>query len=158
MGCSTNKFKKTVDYVDRNRFMGTWYVQAGRFTMFEKGVHNGVEEYTWNEKEERIDISFTYNKDSLTGELKSVPQKGWIYNTKTNAHWKVSPFWPLKFHFLVIALGENYEWTAIGVPDQAYLWIMTRDKTPTRESVEKMIEKIRAMGYRTDEMVWVPQA
>jgi len=76
MGCSTNSYKKTVEFVDRDRFMGTWYVQAGRFTPFEKGVHNGVENYSWNEKEERIDISFTYNLDSLTGELKSVPQKG----------------------------------------------------------------------------------
>jgi apolipoprotein D and lipocalin family protein len=156
MGCSTNSYKKTVEFVERDRFMGTWYVQAGRFTPFEKGVHNGVENYSWNEKEERIDISFTYNKDSLTGELKSVPQKGWIHNKETNAHWKVSPFWPLKFHFLVIALGTNYEWTAIGVPDQAYLWIMTRKKNLSTQEVQKMIDEVRSLGYRTDEIVFVP--
>ncbi|MFN7263067.1 MAG: lipocalin family protein, partial [Pseudobdellovibrionaceae bacterium] len=65
-GCSSFSSKdetmKTVAQVDIQKFMGDWYVLAGRFTPFEKEVHNAVEVYTWNEKEQRIDIGFTYNK------------------------------------------------------------------------------------------------
>jgi apolipoprotein D and lipocalin family protein len=138
--------------------MGTWYVQAGRFTMLEKEVHNGVETYKWNSKEKRIDIDFRFNKGSLAGKLTTLPQKGWIYNTKTNAHWKISPLWPLKFDYLIIALGKDYEWTAIGVPNQKYLWIMTREKNVTKEKMDFFINEVKATGYPTNELTNVPHS
>ena len=156
--CASETKVKTVTRVDIKRFMGDWYVLAGRFTPFEVGVHNGLETYTWSEKEQRIDIGFTYNKGSFTGELKSVPQKGWIYNTETNAHWKVSPFWPLKFNYLIIALDEDYAWTAIGVPDQKYLWIMARDWKNPEVVVKKAIERLEKIGYNTKDVVIVPHS
>ena len=115
--CSHNT-TKTVDYLEPNRFMGAWYVQAGRFTFMEKNVYNAVEKYTWNEKENRIDVDFQFNQGASNGPIKKIPQKAWIENKQTNATWSVSPFWPLKFGYLVIALDKNYEWTAIGVAIQ----------------------------------------
>lgn len=156
--CASKTRMKTVSSVDIKRFMGDWYVLAGRFTPFEVDVHNGLESYTWNEKEQRIDIGFTYNKGSLTGERKSIPQKGWIYNTETNAHWKVSPFWPLKFNYLIVALDEDYGWTAIGVPDQKYLWIMARDWKNQESVVKKAIEQLDKIGYNTKDLVIVPHS
>jgi apolipoprotein D and lipocalin family protein len=104
VGCSsTGNNVKTVEKVDLQKFMGDWYVLAGRLTYFEKDVHNGLESYTWNSKEDRIDASFTYNKGLFEGPLKSLPQKGWVYNQKTKSHWKVSPLWPFKFDYLIIA-------------------------------------------------------
>ena len=61
-GCSTSTpYTKTVSNVDLQRFMIPWHVQAGRFTSFEKDPYNSIESYTWNEKEQRIDIDFSYN-------------------------------------------------------------------------------------------------
>lgn len=157
MACS-HSYKKTVSFVDRDRFMGTWYVQAGRFTMLETDVHNGVEVYKWNQKENRIDVDFKYNKGSFEGPVKSLPQKAWIINTKTNAHWKVSPFWPLKFNYFVIGLGENYEWTAIGVPDQNYLWIMTREKNVSREQIKSYLKTVAETEYSIKDIVYVPHS
>jgi apolipoprotein D and lipocalin family protein len=154
----THKLPKTVDFLDKDRFMGIWYVQAGRFTMLEKDVHNGIETYKWNQKENRIDIDFTFNQGSLTGKIKSLPQRGWIHNHKTNAHWKVSPLWPLKFDYLVIGLGKNYDWTVIGVPNQNYLWIMTRERNISRDKVDKLINEIKMSGYRTDDITYVPHS
>jgi hypothetical protein len=49
IGCSTTGDKlKTVQKVDIEKFMGDWYVLAGRFTFLEMDVHNGKEKYTWN--------------------------------------------------------------------------------------------------------------
>lgn len=156
ISCSQTSYKKTVPRVERDRFMGKWYVLAGRFTAFEKGVHNATEFYTWNQAQERIDIEFKYNKGSLNGPVKEIPQKGWIVDTQTNATWKVSPFWPLKFGYLIIALDPNYQWTAIGVPDQAYLWIMARSPQLPRTEVDRIIETLRSEGYDTKDIVFVP--
>ncbi len=148
-------FDKTVDYVDMNRFMGKWYVVAGRFTALEKNVFNAVESYSWNASKNMIEIDFKYNKGSFSGPVKKIPQKGWIKNSKTNAHWIVSPIWPLKFDYLVIGLGENYEWTAIGVPNEAYLWVMTRDPSISKQGIDSILDNLENLGYNTENSVYV---
>lgn len=139
--------KMTVDSVDVQKFMGKWYVLGGRFTALEKEVHNGTESYTWNEKKKRIDIDFRYNKGSFNGKVKSYPQKGWLYNTKTNAHWKVQPIWPLKLNYLIVGLAPDYSWTAIGVPNQKYLWIMARSPENADKKIAAAKARLKKIGY-----------
>lgn len=147
----------TVEKVDIKRFMGDWYVLAGRFTFLEVDVHNGLESYTWNKEKNRIDVDFTYNKGSLDGPKKSLPQKAWIYNEETKAHWKVSPLWPFKFDYLIVDLDEDYKWTAIGVPDQKYLWIMARDWKNPEAVIKSAIKRLEKKGYDVKNLVIVPQ-
>lgn len=148
-------YDKTVPFVDLERFMRDWYVVAGRFTPLEKDVFNAVESYKWNSKENRIEISFNYNKGSLNGPVKSIPQKGWIYNNETNAHWKVSPFWPIKFDYLIIGLAADYEWTVIGVPSEKYLWIMSANPHLPKETIRSIIDELEVNGYNTKNIVYV---
>jgi apolipoprotein D and lipocalin family protein len=154
--CShTPPYKQTVPKVDLARFMKPWYVQAGRFTFLEKDPYNSIESYTWNEAENRIEIDFRYNQGSFDGPEKKIPQKGWVKDTVNNSTWSVQPWWPLRFDYLIIGLGENYEWTAIGVPDQKYLWIMTEDPQYPKEKVQEILTRLQDSGYRTDEIQWV---
>jgi apolipoprotein D and lipocalin family protein len=155
-GCSSTKFTKTVDKVEIDRFMGKWYVIAGRVTSFEDGAHNPIETYTFNHKKDRIDIDFRFNKDSLDGEVKEMPQKAWIQNKETNAYWEISPFWPLYFDYLVLALDKNYDWTVIGVPNQKYIWIMSRKKKMSEKELQSIISKIAKMGYNTEKIIRFP--
>jgi apolipoprotein D and lipocalin family protein len=148
-------YDKTVGFVDMERFMRKWYVVAGRFSPLEKDVFNAVETYKWNAKLNRIEIGFTYNQGSLTGPVKSIPQKGWIYNHETNAHWKVSPLWPLKFDYLVIGLAADYEWTVIGVPNEKYVWIMSSNPQLPKETIRTIIDELDANGYNTNDIVYV---
>ena len=150
------KYTKTVSRVEIDRYMGTWYVMAGRFTFLEKEVNNAVEVYTWNREKDRIDIAFNYNKGNLTGPIKSIPQKGWIKDKKTNAHWLVSPLWPFKADYLIIDLAEDYSWVAIGVPSQNYLWIMARDFKFSRDKIDTVLKRLQKLDYNTDNIVFVP--
>lgn len=154
--CSTTKFMDTATDVKINKFMGPWYVLAGRFTFLEKDVYNAVESYTWNKEEERIDVSFTYNKGSFDGDVKSVPQTAWVENHTTNAHWKVSPFWPLKFDYLILDVAEDYSWTAVGTPNQKYLWIMARDPKNAKEIIKEVVKRLNKKGYDTAIETTVP--
>jgi len=50
-------------------------------------------------------------KYTLAKDFKHIYQKGWIYNTKTNAHWKISPLWPFKFDYsLRPRLSVDSDW------------------------------------------------
>lgn len=158
LGCSSMNHKQTVNYIDLNKFMGDWYVIAGRFTFLEEGAHNAIENYTWNEKEQRIDISFNFNKDSFDGKVKSIPQKGWVYNKQSNAHWKVSPFWPLKLDYLVVAIADDYSWTAVGVPSGKYLWIMARNKKLSDEQLQAVKSDLKKINYPVDDLHFIPHS
>jgi apolipoprotein D and lipocalin family protein len=149
---------KTVSYVDIPKFMGTWYVIANIPTFVEKGATNAIEAYTWNEKENRIDVDFHYRKNSPNGELKSYPQKAWIHDTKSNAEWRVQPWWPLKFAYLIIDLAPDYSYTIIGVPSRNYVWIMAREKKLPDALLESLIKKLEAMGYDISKIQKVPQS
>ena len=153
-GCAST-YNKTVSHVEIKRFMGPWHVQAGRFTSFEKDPYNSVESYTWNEKENRIDVDFHYNQGGFDGPRKEIPQKAFIENKQTNAHWKIQVWWPLRFSYLIVALDPNYEWTAIGVPDEKYLWIMSRTPHLPREKVSEIVKDLDRLGYSTKDLQFV---
>lgn len=152
-GCSA-KYDKTVGKVDREKFMGDWYVMAGRFTALETDVYNSIETYIWNEKENRIDVDFRYNKGGFDGPLKKHPQKAWIVS-EDNSRWKVQPFWPLKFDYLIIGLDPDYRWTAIGVPSEKYLWIMSRDPKFSRNEIDQVLKILEKSGYNTSDIEFV---
>lgn len=156
-GCTSLNYKHTVDSIDIPKFMGTWYVWAGRTTFFERGAYSATEKYSWNEKEKRIDVDFSFHKDSFDGKLKRMPQKAWIYNTVTNAHWKVQPFWPLEFNYLVIDIDPDYKWTAIGVPNGSYLWIMGRAPVASDKQLDLILRRAAKLGYPVQDVARVPQ-
>lgn len=154
--CASNPKIPVAEKVDIQRFMTKWYVLAGRFTPFEKDPYNAVESYTWNSEKNQIDIAFNYRQGSFTGAQRAIPQTGWVQNAFTGSYWKVSPWWPLKFDYLILAVADDYSWTAIGVPDQKYLWIMAQDWRNPEATIEKAVKVIKAQGYNTDNMVRVP--
>ena len=148
---------KTVDQVDISKFMGDWYVIANIPTFLEKGAHNAIETYKWNEKEKHIDVIFSYNADSFTGKKKTLTQKAFIYDQKTNAEWRIQLFWPLKFPYLVIDLAPDYSYTVIGVPERSYVWIMARTKKLDEKVYAGIIERLKEQKYDTSLIQMVPQ-
>ncbi|MBF88786.1 MAG: hypothetical protein CMG75_03835 [Candidatus Marinimicrobia bacterium] len=146
-----------VEYVDLDKFMGDWYVIANIPTWIEKGAHNALEQYFWNDKG-YIDVIFSFNQDSFSGTPKKLTQKAYIYNKKTNAEWRIQPFWPLKLPYLVIDLDEEYSYTVIGYPSRKFLWIMSRSKSLNEEILSKIYEKLNAQGYDTSLIQQVPHS
>jgi apolipoprotein D and lipocalin family protein len=155
--CSSLPKLKTVEHVDIPKFMGTWYVISNIPTFIEKGAFNAIEKYTWNEKENRIDVDFSFNKDSFEGEKKKYPQKAFIYDQKTKAEWRIQPFWPVKFAYLVLDLAPDYSWTVIGVPDRGHVWIMARTPTLPKETYEMIVSKVKAHQFDISKLELVPQ-
>jgi len=152
-GCSSMTYKATNKKLDLDKFMGPWFVQSGRVTFLESGAHNPIETYTYNDSKKMINIDFKYNKDSLTGPIKKIPQKGYVQNQPINTHWKISPLWPLKFDYLVLDFADDYSWCAIGVPSGKYLWIMTRSKNQAELEVNNAIESMKKINYPLHDLV-----
>jgi len=71
--------------------MGNWYVHRSIPTPLDSNVFNGLEEYTWNEEAQRVQVKYTYNAGSLDGPAGVVYQRGWVKDKKLGTTWGVSP-------------------------------------------------------------------
>jgi apolipoprotein D and lipocalin family protein len=141
-------------FIDIERFMGTWYVIACKPTYFEIGAHNAVEKYSWNKKQQQVDIDFEFNKEN--GPAQKISQTGYIYNDK-KTEWRLSPFWPIKLPYLIIELDEDYSYTVIGYPSRDYLWIMARSKEIDNNLYEELTEKLKNKhSYDLSGLVKIP--
>ena len=126
--------------------MGDWYVIANIPTFIEKRATNAVESYRLNDKGE-VETTFTFYQDSPTGKKKVYNPIGFIFNTETNAEWRMQFIWPFKLPFLIIDLADDYSYTVVGVPNRKYVWIMARESKLSNDIYEKIINRLAGIGY-----------
>ncbi len=158
-GCtsiSTKEKTMTVPYVDIDRFMGPWYVIAIIPNFMEKNAVNGIETYTLKENN-KIGIEYRFNVKTPQGKEKVMDPKAYIYDTNTNAEWRVQFFWPIKFPYLVIDLAEDYHYTVIGVPNKKFVWIMARNPQLDDSEYSGILDRLKQKGYAINTIKKMPQ-
>lgn len=154
MSCSRNY--ETVPKVDLDRFMGDWYVIAILPNFIEKNAVNSIESYALN-GDGTIGITYKFRKGSPTGKQKIMHPRAKVFNTETNAEWRVQfirPFWA---KYLIIDLAEDYRYTVIGVPNRKWLWIMSRSPELSPDDYDGIISRLKTAGYKTDKIMKIPQ-
>lgn len=154
--CSFGGKMKTVNQVDLQRFMGSWYVIAIIPNFIEKNAVNGIESYKLNDNNS-IDIEYRFHKNSPEGKQKVMHPKAWVYDKETNAEWRVQFFWPFKFPYLIIDLADDYRYTVIGVPNRKFVWIMSRTPEITDSDYEKILARLKKNGYEIEKIKKMPQ-
>lgn len=120
--------------MDLQAFMGRWHVLANIPTPFEVGTTDCVETYEWQPEHQRIKVVFKYLNPGSTVE-NVMYQRATVSNAPVNTEWAISPklggvYIPLGLTYLVADLDEDGQCVLVGVPDRAYLWIMTRARPP----------------------------
>lgn len=157
LGCSASAPEmETVDYVDIDRFMGSWYVIANIPTFAEKGAHNAVETYRLDD-DGTIATTFTYRKDGFDGKPKEYNPRGFVLDTDTNARWGMRFVWPLKSDYRIVYLDENYTTTVVARQKRDYVWIMARSPSISDAKFDKLVALIGELGYDTSLLQRVPQ-
>jgi apolipoprotein D and lipocalin family protein len=156
-GCASNEPEMmTVDYVDIDRFMGSWYVIANIPTFVEKGAHNAVETYRLND-DGTIATTFTYRKDGFDGKLKEYNPKGFILDSETNARWGMRFVWPLKSDYRIVYLDDEYSVTVIARQKRDFVWIMARTPSIPDDKYQELAALVGDLGYDTSQLQRVPQ-
>lgn len=150
------KAMETVPYVDLEKFMGDWYVIAIIPNFMEKSAVNGIESYRLVSPDE-VEINYRFSKEKLGGEVKHLTARAFIHDQITKAEWRVQFFWPIKFPYLIIDLAEDYRYTAIGVPNRKYVWIMSRTPEMQQTDYIKVLGRLAELGYDTARIRKMPQ-
>lgn len=160
--CQTNsdishtKLQPISRKLDINRFMGEWYVIGNIPVFIEKDAYNAKETYELA-TDGTIPTTFSFNKGSFDGPLKTYHPKAFIKDPEANAKWGMQFLWPIKADFLITYLADDYQTTIIGVPSRKYAWIMARTKTLPDVTYEKLVSELRRQGHDISKLRKVPQ-
>jgi apolipoprotein D and lipocalin family protein len=148
---------RTASSVDLEQYLGRWYVIANIPNWFEKGAHNSTETYSYDKETEKLSVDFQYLADSFTGKEKHLPQKAYVYDKQTNAHWKIILYKFFKFDYLILEIAKDYSYTVVGVPDRKLLWVMSRKPKMAPDLYQSILARMRSKGENVDQLKLVPQ-
>jgi apolipoprotein D and lipocalin family protein len=146
----------TVPKVDLARYMGDWRVIAVIPYFAEKNAFDSIESYALR-PDGKIDNWFRCRRGSFEAKQKSYHFTAEVVNKETNAEWKVRflPF--LKVPYLIIDLDPDYQWTVVGYPSRRYGWIMARETSLPRDTLDGIFARLKAQGYDPARFAMVPQ-
>jgi apolipoprotein D and lipocalin family protein len=158
-GCATQQQAPiaTVPQVDLPRFMGTWYVIAAIPTPIETESYNATETYVLD-KDGTIATTFTFNKGSLDGKVKTYHPRGYVVENTGNALWGMQFIWPIKAEYRIAYLNSDYSQTVIARNARDYVWIMARTPKISDADYAKLTQFVSNLGYDASKLRKVPHS
>lgn len=140
---------ETVDYVDVEKYMGTFYEIATIPAFFQRNcAHGTTATYSLNDDGTVKVVNRCYTDK---GKLQEAEGEAWVADPKTNAKLKVSfaPFFKKRFagDYWIIELGPNYSYAVVGHPSREYGWILSRSPEMPDEVLRGIIARLEERGY-----------
>ena len=153
--CSTkNPPLQTVEKVDLEKYLGTWYEIARYEHFFEKDCKNVTANYSMLNKET---IKVTNRCTKITTNENS-EVLGRAYATDiTNSKLKVSFFRPFYGDYWVLILDKNYDYVVVGTPNREYLWILSRENKISDSLKNEILQKLPTLGFDASKLIWTIQ-
>jgi apolipoprotein D and lipocalin family protein len=148
----------TVDYVDLQKYQGTWYEIARFDQKFQKGCTSVTAEYILT-KNSKVKVLNKCRLNSPSGKLKIAKGKAWVVDKESNSKLKVQFFLSfIKLGFLagdywIIDLDDNYEHVMVGAPDRNYLWILARRPFLDEDILDGLKLKAKRLGFDTKKLL-----
>ena len=152
--CDNKIDKTTIDSLDLERYMGTWYEIARFDNRYERGRVGVTAHYTLNEDgtfdvlNSGYDGSFDNDLDTARGRIKQP-------NPDKPGQLKVTFMWRFYARYNILELDEEYTYALIGSSSDAYLWIISRTPHMDSESLAQLLQRASKRGYDISKLVYV---
>ena len=161
LSCSkTNTMEKidttTVEKVDLNRYLGTWYEIARFPHSFEKGLVGVTANYSFR-KDGKIRVLNQGYKGTLDGKLSRAEGKAKIPDPDDTSRLKVSFFLFFYGDYFVLELDESYQWAMIGSSSPNYFWILSRTPQMAPAVYQMLLDNAEKRGYELGQLIEVDQ-
>lgn len=148
---------KTVENLDIEKYLGTWYEIARFDHSFERDLVGVTATYSMR-KDGKIAVLNQGYKNTLDGKHSKAKGKAKIPNPNEPAKLKVSFFLFFYGDYFVLELGENYEYAMIGSSSPNYFWILSRTPQIDEKTYNMLIENAKKRGYDVSKIIKVEQA
>lgn len=136
-------------------YSGKWYEIARLDHVFERGLTDVSAVYT-REPDGSLRV-LNRGYDPAAARWKEAVGRALFNGEPSTASLKVSFFGPFYAGYHVLALDANYQWALVAGNNRDYLWILSRDKTLTPQIKAALLAKAAALGFATDQLIWVAQ-
>ena len=143
----------TTPTLDIQRFMGRWYEIARYEHRFEKGMTHVSATYTLSGNG-KIEV---LNEGLKEGRHKQIKGRAKQPNPQDPGKLKVSFFLWFYSDYYVLYIDPEYRYLLVGSSSDKYLWIMSREKSLAKETLDQLLDKLRVRGYDTDKLLFVAQ-
>lgn len=150
---SIPKGAKPVESFQSENYLGKWYEICRMDFRFERNLNQTTAEYTLiDDKTIRVrNRGFHTEKQ----EWKEVVGKAKFVQNPNVAQLKVSFFGPFYAPYNVIAIDKEYKYALVAGKNTKYMWILSREKTIPDNIKNDYVSKAKALGFKTEELVWV---
>lgn len=156
-GCGgTHPPLPTVERVELDRYLGTWYEIARYPAPFQEGCVATSATYSLRDGG-GIRVLNRCLVERFDGELREAEGRAKIVDEATNAKLKVTFFWPFYGDYWVLGLGPHYEWALVGEPSRKYLWILSRSRQMDPAVYAEIVAGLPALGYDPERLLVTPQ-
>lgn len=143
----------TTPTLDIQRFMGRWYEIARYEHRFEKGMTHVSATYTLSGNG-KIEV---LNEGLKEGKHKQIKGRAKQPNPQDPGKLKVSFFLWFYSDYYVLYIDPEYRYLLVGSSSDKYLWIMSREKSLAKETLDQLLDKLRVRGYDMDKLLFVAQ-
>ena len=133
--------------------MGRWYEIARYEHRFEKGMTHVSATYTLSGNG-KIEV---LNEGLKEGKHKQIKGRAKQPNPQDPGKLKVSFFLWFYSDYYVLYIDPEYRYLLVGSSSDKYLWIMSREKSRAKETLDQLLDKLRVRGYDTDKLLFVAQ-
>lgn len=142
---------------EADRYLGKWYEIARLDHSFERGLTRVTAEYSRRGDGGIRVLNRGYNAE--TGEWDQAEGRAYFVRSDVEGYLKVSFFGPFYGAYVVFGLDhDDYRYSFVSGPNRSYLWLLARTPTVDQEVVDRFIAAAAALGYPTDELIFVDQS
>ena len=135
--------------------MGTWYVQGYSPTFLDKDAYDATETYELSE-DGKILTTYRFRKGSHEGGWKTMKPKGWVYDKKSNANWRMRFFGIFTSPYYILYVSPDYSETVVGHPSRDLAWVMGRSPVMSDGAYDRLLGELTRRDYDLEEFVRVP--
>jgi len=157
-GCATGipDGVKAVDNFDAGRYLGTWHEIARLDHSFERGLSNVSATYSAREDGGIKVVNRGYDK--AKGKWRQVEGRAYFIDGRDQGRLKVSFFRPFYGAYNIFALDKDgYGYALVCGPDRSYLWILARERSLDKATLDSLVAKARRLGFDTEALIYVSQ-
>ncbi|MEP6388434.1 MAG: lipocalin family protein [Halioglobus sp.] len=137
------------------RYLGNWYEVARLDHSFERGLVDVSANYSMRDDGgvKVINRGFSTTEQSWS----EAEGKAYFVGEPDQAHLKVSFFGPFYGSYVVFELDPDYQYAFISGNTNDYLWLLSRTPQIDDTVRERFIERANALGFASDDLIWVEQ-
>ncbi len=163
MAYAETKPLATVEKVELDKYLGTWYEVARKPLQFQNKCDRDVTAtYTLNENGNVKVDNRCLKKDG--SQTQSVGE-AYIQNPPYNSKLKVS-FLPEAIRWIpvgrgdywILKLDDNYQTVLVGEPKRKYMWVLSRTPQPDPAVVNEYLDYAKSVGFDLSDLIQTKQS